>query len=121
MKRTKGQNRVRRHWRIRSTVQGSEARPRLAIFRSNKYIYAQVIDDVSGKTLAAASSLQKGLREQLEGKTGGVVAAQLVGKTVAERAKEGGVSQVSFDRGGYRYHGRVKALADAAREAGLDF
>lgn len=121
MKRTKEQNRQRRHWRGRSRVRGSEARPRLAIHRSNKYIYAQVIDDTTGRTLAAASSLQKGLREQLEGKTGGVEAATLVGKTVAERAKEGGVSQVCFDRGGYRYHGRVKALADAAREAGLDF
>jgi len=121
MKRTKQQNRVRRHWRVRTTVTGEAGRPRLAVYRSNKYIYAQVIDDESGKTIASASSLQKALREELEGKTGGVAAATLVGKTLAERAKEGGVSQVCFDRGGYRYHGRVKALADAAREAGLDF
>ena len=111
MKRTKQENRVRRHWRVRSRVKGDSARPRLAVYRSNKYILAQVIDDVTGKTLAAASSQQKALREQLEGKTGGIAAASLVGKIVAERAKECGVGTVCFDRGGYRFHGRVKALA----------
>jgi len=117
MKQTKQVQRTRRHWGVRSRVKGTAARPRLCVYRSNKYIYAQVIDDEAGKTLAASSSNQKAI----EAAGGSVAAATLVGKAVAERAKEKGVTQVCFDRGGYRYHGRVKALADAAREAGLEF
>jgi large subunit ribosomal protein L18 len=105
------------HSRIRKKVSGTEQRPRLAIYRSLNHIYAQVIDDVNGKTLAAASTTEK----DLKGKTGGnIEAAQTVGKTIAERAQAAGVSQVVFDRGGYVYHGRVKALLDASREAGLN-
>lgn len=121
MKRTREINRVRRHWRIRRRVRGTAERPRLAIHRSNKFIYVQVIDDENGQTLAAASTNQKALREQLEGKGASVDAAKLLGTTIAERAKEKGVSRIAFDRGGYKYHGRIKALADAAREAGLEF
>ena len=105
------------HTRIRKKVSGTAERPRLAVFRSLNHIYAQVIDDVSGKTLAAASTTEK----DLKGTTGGnIEAAQKVGKTVAERALAAGVSNVVFDRGGYLYHGRVKALLDATREAGLN-
>lgn len=105
------------HSRIRKKVRGTDTRPRLAVFRSLNHIYAQVIDDDNGKTLAAASTTEKGLGL----KTGGnVEAAQKVGKTVAERALAAGVSEVVFDRGGYVYHGRVKALIDATREAGLN-
>ena len=105
------------HTRIRKKVSGTAERPRLAVFRSLNHIYAQVIDDVSGKTLAAASTTEK----DLKGTTGGnIEAAQKVGKTVAERAIAAGVSNVVFDRGGYLYHGRVKALLDATREAGLN-
>lgn len=112
---------VRRQKRVRSKLRivGS-GRPRLSIFRSSKNIYAQVIDDVAGRTLAAASSLDKELREG--GKTGAdCAAASAVGRLVAQRAKAAGIGQVVFDRGGYLYHGRVKALADGAREGGLDF
>ena len=105
------------HTRIRKKVRGTQERPRLAVYRSLNHIYAQVIDDESGKTLAAASTTEKDLR----GKTGGnVEAAQLVGKTIAERAIAAGISSVVFDRGGYLYHGRVKALLDATRAAGLN-
>lgn len=105
------------HTRIRKKVSGTAERPRLAVFRSLNHIYAQVIDDVSGKTLAAASTTEK----DLKGATGGnIEAAQKVGKTVAERALAAGVDNVVFDRGGYLYHGRVKALLDATREAGLN-
>ena len=105
------------HSRIRKKVSGTSERPRLAVFRSVSHIYAQVIDDVNGKTLAAASTVEKGLGV----KSGGnVEAAQTVGKAVAERALAAGVSQVVFDRGGYVYHGRVKALIDATRDAGLN-
>jgi large subunit ribosomal protein L18 len=109
--------RNRIHQRIRRKLSGTEARPRLAVFRSVAHIYAQVIDDVAGKTLVSASTVDKG------GKTNGgnVAAAKAIGKLVAERAKEKGVKAVVFDRGGYQYHGRIKALADAAREAGLEF
>ena len=109
--------RIRRHARVRQSVAGTETRPRLAVFRSNRYIYAQVIDDVSGSTVAAASSQEKDLR----GKTLTVETAGEVGKLIAERAKDAGISSVVFDRGGFKFHGRVKALADAAREAGLEF
>ena len=105
------------HSRIRKKVSGTEQRPRLAIYRSLNHIYAQVIDDVNGKTLAAASTTEKDLR----GTTGGnIKAAKNVGRTIAERAISAGVENVVFDRGGYVYHGRVKALLDATREAGLN-
>jgi large subunit ribosomal protein L18 len=109
--------RTRIHKRIRSRVAGNPERPRLAVFRSLNHIYAQVIDDQKGHTLAAAASTEKDAR----GKGGNVDGAKLIGRLVAERAKEKGVTKVVFDRGGYLYHGRVKALADAAREAGLEF
>ena len=112
--------RRRRHYRLRRRVTGTTARPRLAVFRSLKHIYAQIIDDADGRTLAAASTMDTGLKGQL--KTGGdLEAAKAVGKLIAERGKEKGVSQVVFDRGGFAYHGRVASLADAAREAGLEF
>ncbi len=109
--------RLRRHRRVRKKVRGTADRPRLAVYRSNKYIYAQVIDDISGTTLAAASSLEKDLRK----KNLNVETASTVGKAVGDRAKEAGVTEVVFDRGGYPFHGRVKALADGARSAGLEF
>jgi large subunit ribosomal protein L18 len=109
--------RLRIHKRIRHRVAGTQERPRLAVFRSVNHIYVQLIDDQQGHTLAAAGSTEKDLR----GKGGNVEGAKLIGKKVAERAKEKGISRVVFDRGGYQYHGRVKALADAAREAGLEF
>jgi large subunit ribosomal protein L18 len=109
--------RIRIHKRIRNKIAGTPERPRLAVFRSVKHIYAQVIDDVSGRTLAAASSNEKGA--EFDG--GNVAGAKEVGRMVAARAREKGISRVVFDRGGYQYHGRVKALADAAREGGLEF
>ena len=109
--------RRRRHVRVRKAVIGSSARPRLAVFRSNRYLYAQVIDDQTGRTLAAASSQEAALRS----KSLTVETATEIGKLVAERAKEAGVGSVVFDRGGYTYHGRIKALADAARASGLEF
>jgi large subunit ribosomal protein L18 len=112
--------RLRRHQRVRKRVEGSTARPRLAVFRSLHHIYAQVIDDTEGTTLAAASTLDPTVRQAL--KSGGnVEAAKAVGKLIAERAKEKGVERVVFDRGGFQYHGRVAQLADAAREGGLKF
>ena len=110
--------RDKRHERIRLTLAGNGERPRLAVFRSLNQIYAQVIDDSAGKTLASASSLEEGVRTSSGNKT---EHAKVVGKLLAERAKGAGVKNVVFDRAGYRYHGRVRALADAAREAGLDF
>ena len=118
---TRTQMRKRRHRRARARLHGTADRPRLTVFRSNKFIYAQLIDDDAGKTVAAASTQQKDLRGQLENKTATVAAAELLGKTIAERGKAAGITRVCFDRGGYRYHGRVKALASAAREAGLEF
>jgi large subunit ribosomal protein L18 len=111
------QARVRRHRRVRKRVVGTAARPRLCVFRSNKHIYAQVIDDTSGVTLASASTVEAGLRES---GTGNVGAAKAVGQLVGERAKAAGVERVVFDRGGFRYHGRVAALCDGARAAGLE-
>jgi large subunit ribosomal protein L18 len=110
--------REKRHARVRSRVEGGPARPRLCVFRSLKYIYVQAIDDARGVTLASASSLE--LRAQKAG-CGNVEAARKVGSLIAERLKEKGLEQVVFDRGGYLYHGRVKAVADAARAAGLKF
>ncbi len=115
----KQEARTRRHFRVRKKVAGSAERPRLAVFRSNKHISAQVIDDRSGRTLASASTVEKALREA--GGTGNKAAAATVGRLVAERARAAGVTSVVFDRGGFQYHGRVAAVADAAREAGLEF
>jgi large subunit ribosomal protein L18 len=111
--------RIRRHGRVRRKVRGSATRPRLAIFRSTKHISAQVIDDYSGRTLAAASTVEADVKAQ--GYSGNLDAATRVGQLLGERAKAAGVSQVVFDRGGFQYHGRVAAVADAAREAGLEF
>ena len=116
----KTQARVRRHRRVRKNIMGTSERPRLNVFRSLQHIYAQVIDDTAGHTLISASTVDGELREQCStlAKTD---AAKLVGKIIAARALANGVTKVVFDRGGYQYHGRVKALADAAREAGLEF
>ena len=108
-------NRARRHRRVRVHVEGTSQRPRLAVFRSLNHVYAQLIDDTAGRTMAAASTVE------LKSKGDGVAKAQEVGKVIATKAKSAGVSQVVFDRGGFLYHGRIKALADAAREAGLEF
>jgi len=117
-KRVEARRRVR--VRIREKVRGIPGQPRLAVFKSGKHIYAQVIDDASGRTVAAASSVEADLKK--EGKVGANVAtAKRVGKLVADRAKQKGIARVVFDRGGYIYHGKVKALADAAREGGLEF
>ena len=110
--------REKRHERIRLRLDGTPSRPRLAVFRSLNHIYAQVIDDTSGKTLAAASTVEKELKGSTKTKS---EEAAVVGKLIAERAKSAGVERVVFDRAGFRYHGRIKSLADAAREAGLDF
>jgi large subunit ribosomal protein L18 len=118
--RTPRELRLRRHARLRKRVKGSSARPRLSVFRGNIHIYAQVIDDTTGRTLAAASSKDRTLAGALDGKTK-TERAQAVGKLIAERAKSAGIAQVVFDRGGYQYHGRIQALADAAREGGLTF
>ena len=112
--------RERRHLRVRKKVSGTTERPRLAVFRSEHHIYAQVIDDTQGRTVAAASTLDPGLKSELK-YGGNVDAAKAVGRLVAQRAKEKGVSRVVFDRGGFAYHGRVAGLADGAREAGLEF
>ena len=113
---TKEQGRLRRHRRVRSKISGTAERPRLAVYRSNLCIYAQLIDDEAGRTLAAASSLDKDVAGAKRSEQAG-----MVGKLVAERAKQAGIGRVVFDRGGYLYHGRVKTLADAARENGLEF
>jgi large subunit ribosomal protein L18 len=110
----------RRKYSIRKSLFGSTQRPRLSVFRSDKHISAQIIDDYAGRTLVAASSLQQDVRGELKN-GGNIAAAKLVGKAIAERAKAAGVTMVAFDRNGRMYHGRIKALADAAREAGLKF
>lgn len=112
--------RSRRKLRIRKKVYGHSERPRLTIFRSTGHMYAQIVDDVDGRTLVSASTLSPELKSY-EGHKGNIEAAKAVGKLVAERAREAEITQVVFDRNGFLYHGRVKALADAAREAGLDF
>lgn len=116
----RAQERTRIHTRIRKKLSGSDKRPRLCVFRSLAHIYAQVVDDLAGKTLVAASSLEKEVCGDKK-KAGNVAAAKMVGKAIAERAKSKGIEAVVFDRGGYLYHGRVKALAEAARESGLKF
>jgi len=121
---TKGKTAVaarkRRHERVRNKVKGTASRPRLCVFRSLSHIYAQLVDDVAGRTLAAASDVEKALTAAHDGKKKTDVAGA-VGELIAQRAREKGVEQVVFDRGGYRFHGRVKALAEAARKAGLRF
>ena len=110
----------KKHMKLRNRFSGTAERPRLAVYRSNMHIYAQIIDDDAQKTLVSASTVQKDIKAELE-KTNDVAAAAYVGKIVAQRAIEAGIKEVVFDRGGYVYHGKVKALADAAREAGLEF
>lgn len=117
---SRNQLRVRRHARVRRRITGVAARPRLSVFRSLHHVYAQIIDDSTGRTLAAASTREKGVAEGLDSHAS-TAAAEKVGKTIAERAKAQGIASVVFDRGGYKYHGRIKALADAARGAGLEF
>ncbi len=113
--------REKRHYRLRNKISGTSQRPRLAVYRSDKHMYAQVIDDVEGNTLVSASTVEKEAKEKLGNKTSNVEAAKFVGQMVAKRAVEKGINEVVFDRGGYIYHGKVKALAEAAREAGLQF
>jgi large subunit ribosomal protein L18 len=113
-------HRQRVHLRVRTRLAGTPERPRLCVYRSLNHIYAQVIDDRTGRTLAAASSLDKETRKQMKGGSN-VAAAKIIGKAIAERARAAGIAQVAFDRGGYKYHGRIQALAEAAREAGLKF
>jgi len=117
MSRSREASRTRRHRRVRKKISGTAARPRLAVYRSNKYIYAQVIDDTMGMTLAAASSKDS----DVSGANLNIETATEVGKILADRAKSAGVTTVVFDRGGFPFHGRIKALADSAREAGLEF
>jgi large subunit ribosomal protein L18 len=121
--RTKKDRRDRIRLRQRKRIEGTAERPRLAVFRSVAHIYAQVIDDMSGHTVVSAASTEKGLKEAFSGKTrgGNLAGAETVGRLIAERLKEKGISRVVFDRGGNLYHGRVRAVADAARKAGLEF
>ena len=119
---TKDDRRVRIKYRIRKRVLGNEVRPRLTVFRSVAHIYVQVVDDMSGRTIASASTVESAVKGSLKNARGGNVAgARVIGKTIAERLLEKGVKRVVFDRNGFLYHGRVKAVADAAREAGLEF
>jgi large subunit ribosomal protein L18 len=121
MMRAKRERRHRAHLRVRARVRGSAERPRLSVYKSLRFIYAQVIDDSRGTTLAQANSGDPGVRSALSGSTSGKAAAKAVGEAIAARAKEHGITQVVFDRGGYIYHGNVRALAEAAREKGLKF
>ncbi len=113
--------RQRRHLRVRARVSGSSARPRLNVFRSNAHIYAQIIDDTEGHTLVSASTLESDVRDRFAEEHPKLAQAKVVGQVVAERALASGIKQVVFDRGGYKYHGRVRAVAEGARESGLDF
>ncbi len=119
-KESRSEVRAKKHLKIRNRFSGTAERPRLAVFRSNNHMYAQVIDDSEGKTLVAASTLEKAVKSELE-KTNNIDAAAYVGKVIAERAIAAGIKTVVFDRGGFIYQGKIKALADAAREAGLEF
>ena len=119
-KKSRAEIRVKKHMKLRNRFQGTAERPRLSVYRSNMHIYAQIIDDAAQKTLVSASTVQKDVKSELE-KTNDVAAAAYLGKVIAERAKAAGITEVVFDRGGYVYHGKIKALADAAREAGLEF
>ena len=119
-KKSRNDVRVKKHMRIRNRLSGTASRPRLAVFRSNNHMYAQIIDDTVGNTLVSASTLEKEIRAELT-KTNDVAAAAYLGTVIGKRAVEKGIQSVVFDRGGYIYHGKVAALADAAREAGLEF
>ena len=119
-KQSRSEIRVKKHVRLRNRFSGTAERPRLAVFRSNNHMYAQIIDDTVGKTLVAASTAEKEVKAELE-QTNDVAAAAHVGTVIAKRALEKGIKEVVFDRGGFIYHGKVQALADAAREAGLEF
>lgn len=113
--------RIKRHMRLRKRVSGNAERPRLSVFKSLRHIYAQIIDDTAGRTLLSASTLEPEIREKLGKNTGNITGAKVVGEIIAERALAKGITKVVFDRGGHLYHGRVAALAEAAREKGLDF
>lgn len=117
---SRAQVRQKKHRRMRNHLSGTAERPRLAVFRSNEHMYAQIIDDVAGHTLVSASTVQKDVKAELE-KTNDVAAAAYLGTVIGKKAVEAGIKEVIFDRGGFIYHGKVKALADAAREAGLEF
>lgn len=117
---SRAQVRQKKHKRMRNHLSGTAERPRLAVFRSNEHMYAQIIDDVAGHTLVSASTVQKDVKAELE-KTNDVAAAAYLGTVIGKKAVEAGIKEVIFDRGGFIYHGKVKALADAAREAGLEF
>ena len=119
-KKSRTEVRVKKHRKLRNRLSGTPECPRLAVFRSNNHMYAQIIDDVAGNTLVAASTLHKDVKANLE-KTNNVEAAAALGKVIAEKALEKGIKEVVFDRGGFVYHGKIQALADAAREAGLEF
>ena len=119
-KKSRSEVRAKKHYRLRNHISGTAAKPRLAVFRSNNHMYAQIIDDTVGNTLVSASTLQKEVKAELE-KTNNVDAAAYLGKVIAERALEKGIKEVVFDRGGFIYQGKIAALADAAREAGLEF
>ena len=119
-KKSRSEVRVNKHRKLRNHISGTAERPRLAVFRSNNHMYAQIIDDTVGNTLVAASTMEKSVKAELE-KTNNVDAAAYLGKVIAERALEKGIKEVVFDRGGFIYQGKIKALADAAREAGLKF
>ena len=119
-KKSRKEVRVKKHMRLRNRISGTASTPRLAVYRSNNHMYAQIIDDVAQRTLVSASTTQAEVKEDLE-KTNDVAAAAKVGTVIAKRALEAGITEVVFDRGGFIYHGKVKALADAAREAGLNF
>ncbi len=119
-KKSRQEVRVKKHWKIRNRISGTTERPRLAVFRSNNHMYAQIIDDTVGNTLVSAATVEKEISAELE-KTNNVDAAAYLGTVIAKRAIEKGIDTVVFDRGGYIYHGKVAALADAAREAGLKF
>ncbi|MBY0261412.1 MAG: 50S ribosomal protein L18 [Phycisphaerales bacterium] len=116
----KAERRIKRHKRVRGNLVGTPSRPRLAIYKSLKHMHAQIIDDLAGKTIVAASSVESAANIE-GGKTGNGTAAAAVGKLIADRAKKAGISEVAFDRGGFKFHGRVKALAEAARKEGLKF
>jgi large subunit ribosomal protein L18 len=119
-KKSRSEIRVKKHMKVRNRLSGTAQRPRLAVFRSNNHMYAQIIDDVAGNTLVAASTLEKDVKADLE-KTNNVAAAAKLGEVVAKKAMDKGIKTVVFDRGGFIFHGKIKALADAAREAGLEF
>ena len=119
-KKSRSEVRIKKHKRIRNRFSGTAQKPRLSVFRSNNHMYAQIIDDTVGNTLVSASTLQKDVKANLE-KTNNVDAAAYLGKVIAEKAIEKGIKDVVFDRGGFLYHGKIQALADAAREAGLNF